>query len=324
MSTLNKTLIAIFALQLVLLALTQFGGQDELAVQRVELFPDLKPEKVSRIEISGPAGKAEERVVLARDGEDWTVASADDYPAKATEVEDLLEKLGKLVSRNVVLESARYHEKLEVSGESHQRKVVFTVDGEPRTFFLGTSPKFKNTHLRFDGEDRVYLAAVSTSDLGNRAWNWVERNYVDIPKKDVWRVELTNGEGRTVLERDPATGAWSSPEVAAVQKSKVDELLGKATTVRLEEPVGKTAEPAFGLGEPAATVALTVGTSTSAGLPPPETRVRTLRIGAKAEGKAQRFVKYDGEAFVVRVSESNLKPILETGPEDFSAENSEP
>jgi len=324
MSTLNKTLIAIFAVQLVVLALTQFGGEDRLAVQRVELFPELKPEKVSRIEISGPAGESGERVVLTRDGEDWSVESAENYPAKAADVEDLLEKLGKLVSRNVVLESAKYHEKLEVTDEAHQRKVVLTVGGEPRTFFLGSSPKFKNTHLRFEDEDRVLLAAVATSDFGNRAWSWVERSYVDIPKKDVWRVELNNEKGSVVLERDPATDAWSSPTVSTVAKSEVDTLLAKATTVRLEEPVGKTADPAYGLSDPVATVALTVGTSTAAGLSPPDTKVRTLRVGAKADGKAQRFVKFVDEPFIVRVTETNLKPILEKGPTDFASENDDP
>ncbi|MEM1026264.1 MAG: DUF4340 domain-containing protein [Myxococcota bacterium] len=322
MSTLNKTLFAIFALQLAILGATQFAGSDRLAVQRVDLFPGLEAEKVSRIDISGPSGETKEQVVLARKGEDWVVDSAEGYPAKASDVEDLLSKLAKLVSRNVVLESSRYHEKLEVTDDAHQRKVILTVGGEPRTFFLGSSPKFKNTHVRFEAEDQVVLAPVSTSDFGNRAWNWVERSYVEIPKNDVWRIEMQNEKGSVVLERDPASGAWSSPDIPDLAQSEVDTLLGKLTSVRLEEPVGKTEAPEYGLSAPVATVALTVGTSTSTGLPPLETKKRTLRVGASAEGKSQRFVKFDDETFIVRVSNTNLSPILEKGPEDFaSSEN---
>ena len=73
----------------------------------------------------------------------------------------------------------------------------------------------------------------------------------------------------------------------------VDDLVRKARSVNMESPVGKTIELEHGLGQPAATVRLVVGTSTIAGTPPPSTETRSFRVGAKVTGQSRYYIKAD-------------------------------
>lgn len=319
MNTLNKTLLGILALQVVIFVAVTFSKEEPLKVRTQVLLPGREASAVDQITISGPAGAASESVTLARAEEGWQVASADGYPAKGEDVDELLETLQKLKSRTQVLDSSRYHDKLEVTDEAHQRKVTLRSKDAETTFFLGTAPSFKSTHFRLADADEVYLAPLASSDFGNRAWSWVERLYVDVPRKDIWSMSLVNESGRVQLTRDPETDAWSSPSSAGpLAVTTVNTLLDKARSLRLEEPVGRTLEPSFGFDAPLATVELTVGTSTSAGLPPPQTTTKTLLVGAKVDGKARHYVKSSDSAYVVEVQETAVKPLLEKTAEDLT------
>jgi hypothetical protein len=312
-------LLGLLALQAVVLVGMTLSPDERLSVQTRPLFPELEPEKVSRLEIRGPAGDAEEVVVLERTGNDWTLPEADGYPAKSDDVKSFLDKVTALVSRTAVLSSARYHEKLEVSEAKYQRKLTLTADGESTVLYLGTSPSFKNTHVRIEGSDDVWLVNdFGTTDAGTRAWNWTERSYVDTPKNDVWAVEVTNEKGSFKLERDPVSNQWAALGVdGALDSSKVDQLVDRVRSIRLERPVGKNLEPSYGLAPPAGTVRLTVGTSTVAGAPPPSTEVQTVQLGARVEGKNERYVKASTSDYVVVVNDSSVETVLEREASDL-------
>ncbi|MGF1511754.1 MAG: DUF4340 domain-containing protein [Myxococcota bacterium] len=325
MNRLNQALLGLLGLQVVVLLGLTFAQEDQLSVQSRSLFPELEPEQVNRVEIQGPSGDAEESVRLVRKGTDWVLEDADAYPAKGSEVDSFLDKVADLMSRTTVLNSPRYHEKLEVSADKYERKVALHTGAGTTTFYLGTSPSFKNTHLRIEGEDEVVLVnGFGTSDAGNRAWNWVDRTYVDIPKDQVWAVELTNENGNIKLERDPVSNQWALlGSTEKIKSTEVDTLVNKARSVNLETPVGTTVKPSFGLEEPTAVVKLTVGTSTIAGTLPPTTEVKTLSVGAEIENKNRRYVKSSESEYVVQVADYAVDPLLEKTKDDLLADEEE-
>ncbi|MEL6184734.1 MAG: DUF4340 domain-containing protein, partial [Myxococcota bacterium] len=191
MNTLNKILVGLLGVQVVvLLGMTLGDTDDRLALaEAVDLFPGLEAPKVTTLEVFGPSrdGDAQERVKLARRGDGWVLPEKDDFPVKGQEVDVLLGKLAGLRSRNQVLTGSEYHEKLEVADTAYRRRVVMSSGDEERVLFIGTSPSFKNVHVRRAGEDAVYqVSELSESDAGSRAWNWVDRSYVKIPKEQLW------------------------------------------------------------------------------------------------------------------------------------------
>ena len=319
MSTLNKILLALLAVQVVGLVASQFTGTASARrTAPARLFATLEADKVSKIEILGEpkdedSDPDQESMILEKINGKWGVASADHYPVNAEKVKELTEKLEKLRSRTTVLTGSKYHEKLEVSPEKYQRKVTVSAGGETSTFYVGSSPSFKNTHVRVDGSDDVYLVnEFGTSDLGTRAWSWVDRKYHDIPADDVWAVAVKNSKGSFVLEKDPTSSTWAAVGTTQeLDKSTVDDIVRKARSMSLEQPVSKGEQPEHGLSSPQATVMLTTGTSTIAGAPPKETRTVTVKIGKKLEKPAQYFVKSSDSPYVVRVSEWTVKPLIE-------------
>lgn len=321
----NQILAGLLALQAVLLIGMNIGSDDRMAVKSQQLFGDLDVDQVTRIEIEGPPGEEQESVTLARTGNDWVIATADDYPAKTEEVDELLDTMADLRSTTVVVTRDTYHDKLKVSEDDFNRHVTLTVDGEPVELFIGTSPSFKNTHVRLAGSDDVYLVPdLALGDVAERAWNWVERSYVDIAEDEVWSVDVENEQGRLRLDRDPVSGLWAAVgSDAPLKKSAVDDLVRKARSINLEAPVGKTVKPEHGLEEPEALVRLTVGTSTIAGTPPPTTETRTIRIGAKVEGQSRYYVKADDNPYVVEAEQYAVKPLVEKGIEALREDASE-
>jgi len=315
----NQILAGLLALQAVLLIGMNLGGDDRMVVEQKQLFADLDPKKVTRIEIQGPPDSGQERIVLERSGNSWSIETADAYPAKSEKVEEFLDTVASLRSTTTVVTSDRYHEKLEVAEDAFKRRVELSVDGEPIEFFVGTSPSFKNTHVRVAGSDDVFLVPeLAASDVAERAWNWVERAYVDVSADEVWSVDVLNEKGRFRLERDPATDQWAAVGIEDdLDTSVVDNLVRKARSINLESPVGKTTKPEYGLDDPRATVHLVVGTSTIAGAAPPTTETKTIRVGAKLDDESRYYLKADDSDYVVQVAEYAVKPLIEKGPADL-------
>lgn len=334
MNNLNKGLLGALAVQVILLAGLNLAKnpQGRLALpEPVVLVDGLEAEKVTEVQILGPSkdGEKQESVRLVRKGDGWVIGGADDFPAKGEEVKRLLGTLTGLTSRNLVLEGRTFHGKLEVGEEAYRRKIVLTSGSETTTLFLGTSPSFKSLHVRRGGDDAVYLVdSLSESDAGARAWNWVDRSYLRIPKEQVWSVTVKNEHGELKLDRDPVTNAWAMLGAKRpLDSSKVDGIVNDARDLGLETPVGKTAKPEFELGA-GATVTMVTGTSTISGAPPKTTETVTLEVGAKVAGSERRYARASTSPYIVEVAsyevsklvDAKANELLEKKDEDGKAE----
>lgn len=320
MNKTNKTLIVLFLVQVVLILGMSLGlAREETGERRVaKVFEGLDPAKVTKIKILGEpkdAGDANQppqpSIELTKDGTTWGLASAEGYPADQTKVQEFLDKLAKLKTRGEVLHKSTFHRKLEVADDKYQRLVTLTADGKEIKFYLGTSPSFKNVHLRKAGSDDVLqVGELSTYEVGIRAWDWVDRTYVKIPENDIWSVHLVNKNGSIKLDKD-AAGNWSVSGLnGQLKKPAVEDLVRKAATVNLEEPVGKTDKPEYGLGAPLATVTLTTGTSSVAGKLPETVKTEVITIGAKQEKENRYYVKSTTSNYVVSAAGWAVEPFV--------------
>lgn len=323
MTKTNKILIAVLVLQVVLIMGMRFGGESKLDYTATRVLPTLEADDVTSLQIDGPPktgdGPPQNSVTLTKKNGAWGVASADDFPVEATKVKELLEKLESLTSRTRVLDSGTYHEKLEVAPDKFQRKVTLDAKGTKTVLYVGSSASFKNVHVRVDGQDAVYLVNdFATTDVGDRAWNWVDRDYVKLDKANVWRVDVKNAKGTLTLEKNPVDNLWAALGVTEpLDKTKVDDLVRKATQIDMEAPVSKAAKPEFGLDSPLATVTLVTGTSTIAGTPPPKTDFVTVKVGKKIEAESAYYVKASTSEYVVKVQAFGVEPLVNHTKDDL-------
>lgn len=319
MTKMNKILVGLLVLQVVLIMGMRFGSEPTLDYSNTKVLPGLDADAVTSVEVFGPPktgdGPTQNHVVIAKKNGAWGVATADDFPVDATKVKELTEKLAGLTSRTRVLDSETYHEKLEVAPDKFQRKIVLDAGGQKTTLYVGSSASFKNTHVRVDGQKEVYLVNdLSTSDIGDRAWHWVEREYLKFDKANVWSVNVKNAKGEITLEKNPVDSTWAALGITqALDTTKVDDLVRKASTINLEAPVAKAVKPEFGLDAPLATVTLVTGTSTITGMPPQKTDTVTVKIGKKVEADNQYYVKASTSEYVVKVQAYAVDPLVNNG-----------
>ena len=325
MSRLNQILLVLLAVQAVGLVIGRAATHQPVAQRTVTMFPGFEAEKVTSIEVIGaPKVKDDDppqnRVTLAKNGLEWGIANADNFPVDKTKVDELLEKIGKLKSRNQVLDSSTYHEKLEVSADKFQRKLTVTAGDKKTVLYVGTSPRFKNVHVRLDGEDAVYLVNdFGTTQLGDRAWSWVNREYVKIEGDNLWQVKVKNAKGEFQLDKDPVSKEWAVLGLdKPMDKTAVNDIVRKASQVNLETPVGKKVEASYGFDQPQAMITLVTGTSTITGAPPKTTETVTMQVGKKIDAANQYYVKASSNEYVVQVAGWGVEPLINKAVADLA------
>ena len=273
MNKLNQGLLAVLVLQALFILGMNYNSASErkMVVKTKQMFPDMSADDVVQLDITGATEeKVQYTISLAKKDDKWVVANAGDYPTKDDGPTKVIKKLAKLKSYERVLASSTYHKKLKVAADDYRRKVTAKYNGRSTTFYVGTAPKYRASHIRIEGSDEVYLVNdFGESDLPDRGWGWVDRNYVNFPEKDVWSINIRNSHGTINLAKNPDT-TWS---VAGARKNQVtdvaniDALVRRARDITVENPVGKKHSLDYGFETPLASLTMVVGTSTTASRP---------------------------------------------------------
>lgn len=328
MTRLNRWLLVLLGVQLTaLLAIWLVPRRTPAERPRKILEGKIDPSAVSRLCITGNDGK---RVELARREGGWVLASDGDYPVQSNKVTEFLGKLPSLAAGSPVTSKSAHHRALEVASDTFQRDIRIEQPGKPELrFYLGSSAGLKDVHLRLAGENVVYLVKdLSAWDAGTLPADWVDTEYFKVERNDIVGLSLENAEGKIELQKDG--DKWTLAEQAEGTKlkdSEVDSLLASASSVALQEPVGRKQEPAHGLDKPAATLTVLIkpaskkpdskaegkggGSKAEPGVP----AGKRLFIGAKV-GDAY-YAKSETSPYVVKLASWAAETFLKKKKSDF-------
>lgn len=307
MTRLNQILTGILIVQLIVAAFVflprTLSGQAEVEA----LLPGLDVDHVVTLTITSGEGRS---LTLARKDGTWVLASAGDYPTVEGDVQTFLQNIAAVQTNRLVTETSGSHKRLEVAKEDYQRLVELEADdGSTHRLYFGTSPTFGAAHVRLDGENEVYLTSeLSAQDAGILATDWVDSSYVSLPPEEVTAFTLQNAQGTFEFARDGE--AWSMAGLTGdevLNENAVQTLLSRATTVRLQQPLGATEAPEYGLDDPGAVVSL----ETNSG------ETHTLRVGAQDAEDNSYVVAWSGSPFYVRVSEFSVRDFVEKTRDDL-------
>jgi hypothetical protein len=286
------------------------------AAEARPLLPALAAMTPVRIEL----GDGEDALDLVRGGTGWTVVEAGGYPADGGKVERLIEDLRALKVRSPVVSGSRYHGTLGVDEDEPEARVRLweKPSGEPTVeLLLGTSPGYRSSHARREGESEVYeVRGLMAQDLRPEPGAWVERKLVDVPVERIAGLSLTNPEGAFELAREGAD--WliveGLDESRDIDEKALDSLLRAVSSLSLAEPVGPVDEEAHGLSEPAAVLTLVLASPEGGGeaAEAEEAERIVLRVGGEVPGEPnQRYLTREGSGFTVTVWTSSVSRILE-------------
>jgi len=207
----HKILIAVLAVQLVLVAVVVLRGSDVAPLKEHVLVSGFDVAKVTRVQIfSGADAKP---VDLVKRDSNWVLASGFDYPVDGAKVTELLMPIPKLTAAAPMATSTGRHKQLHVADGDFERKLVITSDGKDLTLFIGTGAGLRRTAIRLGGQDNVFaVIGLSVASASADVRQWVDPAYLKIPTSEITQVVISR-DGKTVelahVLPTPAPGAGS-------------------------------------------------------------------------------------------------------------------
>ena len=256
MNTLNKNIKLLAGLVIVQAVLAvimwQTGGRAPGQAYRSLL--EMEEAAVTALEITGRPdvdGKPGETVKLVKNGAEWVVASAGDFPAKKDKVDDVLKKLVAMKVKSPLATQAANHNALRVGKDTYGKELVVTAGGTTKKLIVG-SGSGSSVNLRFADSDEVYQGrGLSEYQISNTARSYVETGYVKADSDKVNALSVTNARGTLTFRKDGTQWVLEQlPPGAELDEAKVTGFIGSVARLNLDRPVGKEVKPEMGLSGP--------------------------------------------------------------------------
>ncbi|MDK9708079.1 MAG: DUF4340 domain-containing protein [Desulforhopalus sp.] len=271
---------ALLLVQLGLVVALQFAGtgKDQPAAN-VPLL-GFAPEAVTSLTITGPEN---DRVLLQKSGNGWVLPEYFNAPASASQVSAVLARLAGLKQGIAVATTAGAGKRFKVADDLFQRHVVIKAgESVVGDLYAGTSPGFRQIHVRKAGSENVVAVELSTFELETKALQWLDKNMFTVKEEDIEALAIAD----LVLEKKDA--AW---QLAGLSEGETTD--AKAAADLLAKVAGLTVQAVV---DPQAAKALFGG-------PPALQFTITRKGGGKAE---YRLAKAEGDYYVLKHSERDL------------------
>lgn len=312
MNKIQKYLLVILGLQIILI-LVVFLLQRPVIASNNLIFPDLKVETVTAINISDSTGNL---VSLEKQGEQWVLPLQDDFPVNAETITQLVEKLATIRDNRVVTRSEASHDRLSISNVNFERKVEITVNGNKEIIYFGSSPATSNIHFRLDGKPEVYLTnALTSSEISTSIASWVNTVIYQISSNLVKKIEISNNAGDFIFEPD-ADSVWSAQpleEGSQFDQSKWSSLLTGFTTLRFIEPVSKSEKAEYGFDTPLAIMDIEYSSDSG------QTMSGKLVIGSQ-DGSGNYYATWSDSDYIYLIPSYNAERFVNLTVDDYSSQ----
>jgi hypothetical protein len=303
----NQILAAVLVLQILLVLVIFWPRSSASGGESAPLLGEMEAGDIVALTIEDNNG---ERITLSKETGNWVLPDADDYPVVDDTVNALLEKLVALKNDRLVTRTAASHQRLQVAASDFMRRVdLETAAGETHTLFLGSSPSYGAAHVRLAGEDEAYLVGdLSSWEVNATANSWVDTSYLSVPRDDINKITLQNGNGEWNL-RKGLEGDFEVAELAEgeeLETSSVNTIVSRVSSVSMLQPLGLEEAPAYRMDQPNAVVTIRTTGETI-----------TLLVGAKFTEDNSYVVKSSESPYYVRVAAFSVKNLVEGTHEDF-------
>jgi len=303
----NILILSVILVIQVVLSVVVFLPRQNADSESGLLFPGLSVDEIVQLTVTNSEGKS---LRLRRSDGGWVMPDADDYPASTEAVELVLDQVVALEAVPLVARTASSHTRLQVAGDDFLVRLdLETRESGEYSLYLGSSPSYGMTHVRRGGDSAVYLAdGLSSQDISPTGGTWVDSPYLSVDEAELSRITLENANGTFVLMRTSSSG-WTLAGLSEAEEANtgnVNVMVMRATSLTLLEPLGKDADEAYGLDDPAAVVTLRVGDEEV-----------TLLVGAHDTEDSTYVVKASTSDYYARVAGYNVQAFVENGREDL-------
>jgi len=173
-------------------------------------------------------GKGEDEVTLKRQGAGFVVVNKENYPAKISQINDLISKCLEIQRSQFVTDKAGNQEDLEVTEEKARTVVKFLrPDSTLLTgIIIGKNRDLgQGSYVRLASDDKVYMAQ-DVPWFSSGAMSFIEQKLTSIKRDDIASVTVSSPDGNYVLKAKGNGAEIEMEDVPAGKKFKSTEAQG--------------------------------------------------------------------------------------------------
>jgi hypothetical protein len=225
-------LAVLLAVQLAAAALLLVGEERDGGSRTVVPLVSAEADGVDRVVITDGTSSAN----LVRQDGAWRLPELGPVPVNEAGLTDALATLREIRTDWPVASTRSSHQRFDVAEEKFQRRVqLFSGETLLADFYLGSSPGFRQVHLRRAGEDEVYVVRLSNHDLPAGDADWLDKSLLAM--SDPVRVEgpdyviVRSGENGWAFEQ--AAGTGESAATAGLDADRARRLANALANLRV-------------------------------------------------------------------------------------------
>ncbi len=329
----NMILSVLLAAQVIVFGLGYVfcGSENVNKASRKLLLSGMDRDSIESLVVEDKDGKS---IKLTHDKNGWSLPDKSGFPADAAKVDRILGKLLGMESVYVVSSGTSHYVDLEVAADNFRRKVTLEGPKSKKLLIIGKAGSDGYTNVRVDPGPEVYAVEdLKAWELGTRASDWVKRDYIDLDKKRLAKLEIHGGEADIVLERKNLA-EWSM-NGKPVDKKKADDLVDKAVKIEVSDVVGLVSDGAsknkVDKGKTPLTLVLSLaaeqlpdkaaapaGEEKKESAPPEINERHVIHLAIDPDKDTNVYCYSDDSKFVVKVDKWRVKKFFDTTPDKLA------
>jgi len=249
MSDKKLMVLAIVAVFMVIWAVVQSRVSSRTKVESdkpTHLIQGLDPADIDSIVV----GIGEDAVTLKRQQGRFVVANKDNYPAKTSEINNLITKSLEIQTSQFVTDNAANHKDLGLTEEKANTLVkFFKPDSSLLTGVVGGKAKElgQGTYVRLASSDAVYVAP-SMPWLGGTAMSYIEQELISVKREDIVSVTVSSAGGEYTLKTTDDGKDVILENIPTGKKFKTndgDSVFNALTSLRCDDVKKRTGDLTF-------------------------------------------------------------------------------
>jgi hypothetical protein len=201
------------------------------------------------IEQRNAGSKEIAKVILEKSDQQWKLPDYYSFPASSSKIDQLIIALRELKIGLPVSSSKDAAERFKVSPDNFERAVSFyDAHNKLSTLYLGSSPRFREAHVRMDNKDAIYVAPIADYLLSSTTKDWIDQGMARLKPSAITCIDF--GTFKIEKSKDQwklVTSSKSEP----LHDSAVQNLVDTVADLGISSVIGTDKEVAYGKESPA-------------------------------------------------------------------------
>jgi hypothetical protein len=209
MNKYRSWLSCLLGFQLLLIFGIFFISQGMKSEFKPQVFVNIPVSTLDKLTVSSSNGVVE----LESKGGVWSLPQLHQLKVDSEKIVSALDKLMSLKTSWPVTTTASAHKRFEVSDNQYQRKIELYTSGRlAETVYIGSSPSFRKSHVRINGDDNVYALEISSFDFSDKPEDWLDQSLLHVDaiesiqgkdyqlnkNEDQWSLQELSGNNTTL------------------------------------------------------------------------------------------------------------------------------